>query len=288
MNQIDVLIKNKIHTIRGIQVMFDSDLAELYNVPVKRLNEQVRRNKERFPKDFMFQLSEDEYSFLRSQFATLNHSRGQHRKYIPFVFSEQGVSMLSAVLKSTKAVEVSIKIITAFVEMRRFLVSNAVVFEKFHQIDQKLLEHDENFNKLFDALEQKKLTPRQGIFFNGQVFDAFLFISKLIASTKSRIVLIDNYVDENTLQLFSCKNRKVTVKVFTRHLNPKLILAKDKFNQQHGSLEITRFHDSHDRFLIIDDEVYHIGASLKDLGKKWFAFSKLGLEPGVIISRLVD
>ena len=180
MNKPDILIKNKIHKIRGVQVMFDSDLAELYDVPVKRLNEQVRRNSERFPEHFMFQLSVNEYSSLRSHFATLNPNRGQHRKYIPFAFTESGVAMLSAVLKSKKAIEVSIKIITAFVEMRRFLVNNAKVFEKFHQVDQKLLEHDENFSKLFDALEQKKLTPNQGIFFNGQVFDAFVFISKLI------------------------------------------------------------------------------------------------------------
>ena len=286
MIQIDVLIKNKIHTIRGVQVMLGKDLAELYGVSTGRLNEQVKRNIERFPEDFMFRLNESEANVLVSQFAI--PSGKYFGGHLPYVFTEQGVAMLSGVLKSKKATEVNVKIMRAFVEMRRFLVSNAVVFEKFHQIDQKLLEHDENFNKLFDALEQKKLTPRQGIFFNGQVFDAFLFISKLIASAKSRIVLIDNYVDENTLQLFSCKNSKVTVKIFTRHLNPKLLLAKDKFNQQHGSLEISKFEDSHDRFIIIDDEVYHFGASLKDLGKSWFAFSKLGLEPGFILSRLRD
>jgi phage regulator Rha-like protein len=157
MSQIDVLIKSKIHTIRGVQVMLDKDLAELYNVEVKVLNQAVKRNKERFPDHFMFQLSKSELQILRSQPVTSSTHGG--RRYNPFVFTEQGVSMLSAVLKSKQAVEVSIKIITAFVEMRRFLVSNAVVFEKFHQIDQKLLEHNENFNKLFDALEQKKLTP---------------------------------------------------------------------------------------------------------------------------------
>jgi phage regulator Rha-like protein len=286
MNKPDILIKNKIHTIRGVQVMLDSDLAELYAVPVKRLNEQVKRNIERFPEQFMFQLSVDEYSSLRSQIATLNHNRGKHRKYIPFAFTEQGVSMLSAVLKSQKAIEVSILIINAFVEMRRFLISNATVFEKFHRIDQKLLEHDESFNKLFNALEQKQLTPQQGIFFNGQVFDAFVFISKLIKAATSRIVLIDNYVDDNTLQLFSGKNSTVSVNIYTKHLNQKLFMTKNKFNQQHGSLDIARFDDSHDRFIIIDNEVYHIGASLKDLGKKWFAFSKLGLEPEVILSRI--
>ncbi len=150
------------------------------------------------------------------------------------------------------------------------------------------LDHDENFKKLFDALEQKQLTPRQGIFFNGQVFDAFVFISKLIASAKFRIILIDNYVDENTLQLFSGKKGKVFIKIYTKQLSNKLLMAKVKFNEQYGSLTIKRFEDSHDRFIIIDDEVYHIGASLKDLGKKWFAFSKLGLDPDVILAKLIN
>ncbi len=174
----DILIKNKIHTIRGVQVMIDSDLAELYEVETKNLNRLVKRNIERFPDDFMFQLDHEE--FLRCQFGTLNKSRGTHRKYAPYAFTEQGVAMLSGVLKSKKAAEVNVKIMRAFVEMRRFLLSNATVFEKLHRIDHKLLEHDDNFNKLFYALEQKQLTPRQGIFFNGQVFDAFVFISKLI------------------------------------------------------------------------------------------------------------
>jgi len=268
--------------------MLDSHLAELYEVPVKRLNEQVRRNIERFPEHFMFELSADEFSSLRSQIATLKRRRGQHRKYLPFVFTEQGVSMLSAVLKSKKAIETSIMIINAFVEMRRFLVSNAAVFEKFHQIDQKLLKYDENFNKIFDAMEQKILTPNQGIFFNGQVFDAFVFISKLIKTAKSRIVLIDNYVDETTLQLFSDKNSAVSLKIYTKHLTQKLLLTAEKFNRQHGGLVIKKFDDSHDRFIIIDNDVYHIGASLKDLGKKWFAFSKLGLAPEVILATIPD
>ncbi len=215
MTKPDIFIKNKIHTIRGVQVMLDSDLAELYDVPVKRLNEQVRRNMERFPSDFMFQLSESEYEILRSQIATANIAWSKKR-FFPHAFTEQGVAMLSSVLRSKKSIEVNVKIMRAFVEMRRFLVSNATVFEKFHRIDQQLLEHDENFNKLFNALEQKQLTPRQGIFFNGQVFDAFIFISKLIKSAKNRIVLIDNYVDEDTLQLFSDKNDTVSVKIHTK------------------------------------------------------------------------
>ena len=266
--------------------MLDSDLAELYGVEVRSLNQAVKRNTERFPEDFMFQLTNIEHFSLRSQFVTLKTAKGTHRKYLPYVFTEQGVAMLSSVLRSKKAVEVNVLIMRAFVEMRRFLVNNATVFEQFHRIDKKFLEHDENFNKLFDALEQKKLTPSQGIFFNGQVFDAFVFISKLIKTARSRIVLIDNYVDEDTLQLFSDKKNKVSVKIHTKNINQKLLLAKEKFNLQHGGLVITAFEDSHDRFIIIDDEVYHIGASLKDLGKRWFAFSRLGLAPEVILARI--
>ncbi len=281
-----ILIKNKIHTIRGVQVMLDSDLAELYGVEVKALNQAVKRNMERFPKDFMFQLLDCEFVSLRSQIVTLKKGRGGHRKYLPYAFTEQGVAMLSGILKSKKAVAVNVLIMRAFIEMRRFLVNNAAVFEKFHQIDQKLLKHDEHFNKLFDAMEKASLSPKQGIFFNGQVFDAFVFISKLIKAAQTSIVLIDNYVDEDTLQLFSDKNSNVSVQVYTGHINQKLLLAKEKFNRQYGLLEITRFEDSHDRFMIIDDEVYHIGASLKDLGNKWFAFSKLDFDPEVIMSRI--
>ena len=215
MNKPDILIKNRIHTIRGVQVMLDSDLAELYGVSTKRLNEQVKRNIERFPDCFMFKLTKDEKSEVVAKCDHLNNLKYSY--VLPFVFTEPGVSMLSAVLKSKKAVEISIKIIIAFVEMRRFLVNNAAVFEKFHKVDKKFLEHDENFSKLFDALEQKKLTPSQGIFFNGQVFDAFVFISKLIKTARTRIVLIDNYVDETTLQLFADKNSEVSVKIHTKH-----------------------------------------------------------------------
>ncbi len=285
MTKPDILIKNKIHTIRGVQVMLDKDLAELYGVSTGRLNEQVKRNIERFPGDFMFQLeNRDLLENLMSQNAI---SRWGGTRKRPFVFTEQGVAMLSSVLKSEKAIEVNVKIIRAFVEMRQFLIKNAYVFQEFQRINQKLITHDEQLEKVFRAMDNKEL-PHQGIFFNGQVFDAFVFISKLIKSAKTRIVLIDNYVDENTLQLFSGKNSAVSVKIYTKNINQKLLLAKDKFNQQHGSLEFARFEDSHDRFIIIDNEVYHIGASLKDLGKKWFAFSNLGLAPEVVLSKIPD
>ncbi len=264
--------------------MLDSDLAELYGVEVKFLNRAVKRNIERFPKDFMFQLNHEES--LRFHFGTLKKSRGQHRKYLPYAFTEQGVAMLSGILRSKKAVEVNVKIMRAFVEMRRYLSQNFEVFEKFQKIDKKFLVYDDNFNRIFKAMEQKQLTPAQGVFFDGKVFDAFLFVSGLIKKAKNRIVLIDNYVDENTLKLFSDKEKNVSVNLYTKNLTEKLLLAKDKFNAQFGGLEIIEFSKSHDRFLITDKEVYHFGASLKDLGKKWFAFSKLHLELGIILTRL--
>jgi len=277
-------IRNKIYEIRGVQVMLDSDLAKLYDVKSIRLREQVKRNIKRFPGDFMFRLTDDEVELMVSQNAIPSiKALGGHN---PYVFTEQGVAMLSGILRSDKAVEVNIKIMRAFVEMRRFLSQNFEVFEKFQKIDKKFLVYDENFNKIFKAMEQKQLTPAQGVFFDGKVFDAFLFVSGLIKKAKNRIILIDNYVDENTLKLFSDKEKSVSVKVYTKNLTEKLLLAKDKFNTQFGGLEIFEFSKSHDRFLITDKEIYHFGASLKDLGKKWFAFSKLNFELGVILSRL--
>ena len=185
-------IKDKIHNIRGKQVILDRDLAELYEVETKALNQAVKRNKERFPERFCFQLSYEESESLRSQFATLENKdlRGKHRKYLPYVFTEQGVSMLSAVLKSKKAVEVSIKIIDAFVAMRKFIAQNQNVFSKFQQIDQRLLKHDKNFEKVFNALERHDL-PKQGIFFDGQVFDAYEFVCSLIKKARDGLLLVN-------------------------------------------------------------------------------------------------
>ncbi|MBS4012619.1 MAG: ORF6N domain-containing protein [Bacteroidetes bacterium] len=284
MSEIEIVVTSKIHNIRGKQVMLDSDLAELYSVEVKFLNRAVKRNIERFPEDFMFQLNNEES--LRFHFGTLNKGRGQHRKYLPFAFTEQGVAMLSSVLRSNKAVEVNILIMRAFVEMRRFLSQNFEVFEKFQTIDKKLLVYDQNFTKIFKAMEQKRLTPKQGIFFEDKVFDAFIFVSDLIKKANNTIILVDNYADENTLTLFSDKRKSISVKLYTKNLTEKLLLAADKFNKQYHGLEVFRFEKSHDRFLIIDDDLYHFGASLKDLGKKWFAFSKLTLKTDVITSEL--
>ncbi len=276
-------IKSKIYEIRGKQVMLDRDLAGLYGVNTKRLNEQVKRNIERFPKDFMFQLSKQEKLEV---VANCDHLANLKYSYIlPYAFTEQGVAMLSSVLKSKQAVEVNIQIMRAFVEFRHYLIKNADIFEKFHRIDQKLLVHDENFAKIFKALESKEL-PKQGIFFNGQVFDAHVLLSEMIKKAEKTIILMDNYVDEKVLTLLSKKKSEVEVFIYSKTISNKLQQDADKFNTQYKNLTLKQFDDCHDRFLIIDNNIYHIGASLKDLGKKWFAFSKLEIDAKLILGKL--
>ena len=301
-------IKDKIFTIRGKQVMIDSDLAELYGVKTKRLNEQVKRNINRFPKDFMFQLNENEEQilrsqiatsknmalkpqiqqynedFLRSQIATLNKGWGKHKKYPTYAFTEQGVAMLSSVLRSQKAIEINIQIIRAFIEMRKYISKNLELFTRIGNVEKKQIEYDKNFEQIFNALEDKTL-PNKGIFFEGQVFDAYKFVSELIKSAKESIILIDNYVDESVLTLFEKRNENIKVVIYS-NLTKQLELDLKKFNSQYERIEIKQFNKSHDRFLIIDNQVYHFGASLKDLGKKWFAFSKFDKEAIKVLEKL--
>ena len=285
-------IKQRIFVIRGVQVMIDSDLAELYKVPTKRLNEQVKRNIGRFPNDFMFQLSSYELENLRSQFATtrLNFIESNNeyggRRYLPYVFTEQGVAALSGILKSKTAIEINLQIIRTFVSMRKFISSNAQIFQRLDRVELKQLEHNHKFEKVFKAIEDKSIKPSKGIFFDGQIFDAYKFVSGLVKSAKKSIVLIDNYVDESVLVLFS-KCKDVEIIVYTKNLNKKLELDVNKFNSQYSNLIIRKFNKSHDRFMIIDNkEVYHFGASLKDLGKKWFAFSKFDKKAVEMLDRL--
>lgn len=280
-----------IYTIRGVQVMYDNDLAELYGVEIKRLNEQVKRNRERFPEEFMFQLTDEEFAFLRSQNATLETGRGRHRKYLPYVFTEQGVAMLSAVLRSKTAVKISIQIIKAFVAMRKFITTNAQIFHRLDAVEQKQLkrkaETDEKFDRIFNAIESKEITPKQGVFFDGQIFDAYKFVSDLIRRAKKSIIIIDNYIDDSVLLLLTKRKKSVTVRIFTKTISKQLALDVKKYNSQYPPVEIKKFKYAHDRFIIIDDkEVFHFGASLKDLGKKWFAFSKLEKDAFRLMERL--
>jgi hypothetical protein len=307
---IDEGIKTKIHTIRGMQVMLDSDLAELYGVETKNLNRAVNRNSDRFPPNFMFQLTEDEYQNLRFQFGTSSSSgslrfqigtldeqdslRSQNatiehggRRYLPYVFTEQGVAMLSAVLRSQTAIQMSIHIINAFVEMRRFISNNALIFQRLDSLEQKQFKTDDKVEAILNAIEDKSIKPKQGIFYDGQVYDAYIFVSDLIKSAKESIVLIDNYVDDTVLTLLSKREPNVKATIYTKNIIKQLELDLQKHNAQYPKIELKKFDSSHDRFLIIDaEEVYHIGASLKDLGKKWFAFSKFDVGALEILGRL--
>jgi len=294
-------IEQCIFTIRGLQVMLDSDLAELYGVETKRLTEQVRRNGARFPDSFRFQLSDVEWDtvriereetdrdLLRSQFATLENGRGKHRKYMPYVFTEQGVAMLSAVLRSDTAVAVSIRIMQAFVAMRNTLLFQTPLVQRVERLEE--FKHDANtrIDLLFKVLEEKSPTPEKGIFFEGEVFDAWMFVSDLVKSAEKSIILIDNYIDDTVLKLLSKRQSGVMITLFTRKISSQLVLEADKFNSQYGGLEIKLLATCHDRFLIIDETaLYHIGASLKDLGKRWFAFSKIDALAHSILQKLGD
>ncbi len=275
-------IQGMIFTIRCLPVMIDRDLADVYGVENKRLNEQVKRNIERFPDTFRFQLTNAERDELVAncdRFAPLKHAASN-----PYAFTEQGVSMLSAVLRSETAVKVSIQIITAFVEMRRFLLNNASVFARLDSIEKRQIAFEsktaETFDNVFRALEAAE-PPKQGIFYDGQVHDAHAFVSNLIRTARASLILIDNYVDDTVLTLLSMRKKGVTAVIYTKDISKQLALDLEKHNEQYPPIEVRRFKDAHDRFLVLDERVvYHIGASLKDLGKKWFAFSKF--ETGAI------
>lgn len=282
-------IENKIFTIRGAQVMVDRDLAQLYEVDTKVLNQAVKRNIGRFPKEFRFQLNQIEMIELVTtcdRFESLKHSSSA-----PFVFTEQGVSMLSAVLRSDIAVKISIQIINSFVKMRQLISQNSDIFKRLELVEKRQISHeiqtDKKFENLFNALEDKSIKPKQGIFYDGEIFDAYAFFSELIKKAQTSIILIDNYCDETTLTHLSKADPKVKITLLSKNITKQLKLDIDKYNAQYKNIEAKEFKSSHDRFLILDDkEIYHIGASLKDLGKKWFAFSLLEVESFGLMDRV--
>lgn len=267
-------IENRIFNIRGLQVMIDRDLAEMYQVETKVLNQAVKRNLNRFPGTFRFQLSDKEKFELVTncdRFENLKHASSN-----PFAFTEQGVAMLSAVLRSDIAVQVSIQIMGAFVEMRKLIYSNAGLFQRLEKLEHKQINADQNFEIIFKALESKNQLPEKGIFFDGQVFDAYTFAADLIRSAKNSIILIDNYVNDKTLTVLSKRDAQVQAIIYTGSIGKQLQLDTEKYNAQYPKITVKTIANVHDRFLIIDNkELYHIGASLKDLGNKWFAFSKM-------------
>ena len=273
-------IESRIMSIRGRQIMIDRDLAELYGVETKVLNQAVKRNMERFPERFRFQLTKKEMNELVTncdRFNSLKHSTAR-----PYAFTEQGVAMLSTILRSETAIRMSIHIMDAFVAMRRFMTTNAEIFQRlstmeYHQLEmqQHQQETDKRIDEVFRRLDEGNAKPKQGVFYNGQIYDAYTFVSDLIKSAKKRIILIDNYVDETVLTLLDKREIGVAAVIYTQQITRHFQLDIDRHNAQYAPIEINTFRLSHDRFLCIDDNVYHIGASIKDLGKKWFGFSKM-------------
>ena len=269
-------IQSMIYTFRGKQVMIDRDLAYLYNVETKALNQAVKRNISRFPESFRFQISDDEKDELVTncdRFKTLKHS-----SLNPYAYTEQGIAMLSAVLRSDVAVEVSVKIMNSFVEMRKFLLSNREMFARLDRVELKQLETNKKLEEVFDYIATTK-EVKQKIFFNGQIYDAFSLMVELVEKAGTELILIDNYVDINTLNILSKKKDGVNVLIVTSgkgNLTEKDIA---KFNSQYPKLKVKINEDFHDGFIIIDrKEVYHIGASIKDAGKKSFGITKLEVE----------
>ncbi len=310
-------IESLILSIRGKQVILDRDLARLYGVETGRLNEQVKRNIERFPEDFMFQLTKEEFEDWKSQFAISNgdSSRSQFAtlddeekwksqfaisnsikmgaRKLPYAFTENGIAMLSGVLRSPMAIATNIHIMRAFNAMRHFIGSHAQVFQRIEVLERTQLslvafkeETNRNFEEVFRRLDDNSEKPEKGIFYDGQIFDAYSFINERIREAKKRIVLIDNYVDDSVLTMLDKRNKGVDAVVYTKNISRQLSLDFEKHNAQYAPIEVKQFDRAHDRFLCIDDTVYLIGASLKDLGKKWFGFVKLEQPTDELLSKM--
>lgn len=289
-------IQSMVYVVRGQQVMLDSDLASLYRVETRALNQAVKRNIARFPEKFCFQISEDEYEDLKSQTVISSPGREDNyggRRTLPYVFNEQGIAMLSAVLRSKTAIEVSIRIMETFVEMRRYMAGSVQMFERMNDLEWKQMEFhkktEARFEQIFDYIAEHG-EDMQKIFFDGQIYDAFSLLVRLVRSAEKSIILIDNYVDVDTLNLLAKKNQGVSVHIYTLKRTKLTEADVEKFNRQYPELSVSHTEVFHDRFLIIDDErAYHIGASLKDAGKKCFAINQL-MDRGVIsdiLQRLV-
>lgn len=284
-------IKSMVYVIRGRQVMLDSDLASLYQVETGALNRAVKRNIDRFPEDFCFQLTDEEFLRCQNGISSDENPRGHGgRRYLPYAFTEQGISMLSGILKSEVAISVSIGIMRAFVEMRHFIANNALLFDKISDIELKQLEYqkrtDEKFDEVFRYIEDHA-EKEQKIFFDGQIYDAFSIITSIISKAFEKIILIDGYVDIDTLNILAKKNEDVVVEIYT-YSNAKLTNTDiANFNAQYPTLTVKKTQAFHDRFIILDNKVaYHVGASIKDAGKKCFGISQI--KDTAIINELLN
>ena len=280
-------IKNLIYTIRGKQVMLDSDVARLFKYATKDLNRNVKNNIERFPEYYCFQLADEEYKSLRCKNFTLNENgRGQHRKYLPYVFTEYGITMLAGLLKSEVAVNVSIKIVNTFIEMRKFISANGQLFERLTNVEYKLLEHDKKFDEVFNQLQVEE-NIKQRIFFDGQIYDAYSLIIDIIKKANRKILIIDNYIDDSALKMLTKKNNNVEVVILTSDKSNIQPIDIQKFNKEYPILKVAKTNKVYDRFIIIDNkEMYHLGASIKDLGKKCFGINKI--EDMEIIEKIIN
>ena len=300
-------IESLILTIRDKQVILDRDLARLYGVETRVLNQAVQRNIERFPEDFMFQLTKEEAESSRSQFVMLNADGDENmssqfvttspqkrpKSAVPYAFTENGIAMLSGVLRSPMAIATNIHIMRAFNAMRHFIGSHAQVFQRMENIEKNVLalnahqiDTDRKIEEVFRRLDDNSEKPEKGIFYDGQIFDAYSFINERIREAKKRIVLIDNYVDDSVLTMLDKRNKGVDAVVYTKNISRQLSLDFEKHNAQYSPIEVKQFDRAHDRFLCVDDTVYLIGASLKDLGKKWFGFVKLEQPTDELLSKM--
>ncbi len=278
-------IHSRILLLRDIPILIDRDIAELYGVETKALNQAVKRNRNRFPERYCFELTKQEKDELFTNCDRFNALK--HSSAMPHAFTEQGVAMLSAVLKSETAIQVSINIMDAFVAMRHTLSNNSLIFNRLESIEHNQMliqsEHmeikrrqdatDKRIEEVFLEMERSTSTPSQGVFFDGQIYDAYRFVAECTRKARQRIVLIDNYIDDTVLTLLDKRADGVTAKIYTTNISRQLRLDLERHNNQYAPIEIGIYRRAHDRFLIIDEEVYHIGASIKDLGKKLFAFS---------------
>ena len=299
-------IENLIHVIRGKQVMLDVDLARLYGVETKRLNEQVKRNIERFPEDFMFQLSKEEAESSRSQFATLNedgelsrsqfatlNGRGHNIKHLPYAFTENGVAMLSSVLRSQQAININIQIMRAFNAMRHFIASNTQVFQRLEVMERNqlalnvhLAENDKKFEEVFRRLDEGAATPKEAIFFEGKFFEARLLLEQIIKTATKRVIIIDGYIDAATFDMLDVRAKGVTADIYSdgEHKSLRDMHNADKSKQPVNTHKWSK--SSHDRWVIIDDTLYHCGHSVKDLGKKLSAIMRMDWDPETVLKEV--
>jgi hypothetical protein len=285
-SEITSVLQSEIYLVRDKQVMLDSSISACFQVPVKRINEQVKRNKAKFPDEFCFQLNPEEWKLLKSQIATSNQSRGGKMK-TPWAFTEHGVAMIATQLNSPQATLLSIEIIKVFIQARKTGFQFSSLEQKYEKLNQIQAQQGLEISNIWKKLESEIIQTRQGIFFNNQIFDAYSFSSDLIKRAKKSIVLIDNYIDESTLLQLSKRDSSVTCVIYTERITPEIKLDSEKHNAQYAPIEICVLKNAHDRFLIIDNrELYHLGASLKDLGKRWFAFSRMDGFLNEVLARL--